>query len=257
MSDRPTFWEYIIYRYHDEVKTRSGRYYIFDLYTRKRRWFSIMLPVLFNALLFSSLLISPNVIFDVVIVNVLLFCLVFKLEYNSYHFKEFEMAQASTDPSVWRYRPALRKTGLCALALLMVFSLINSFSALAIKSAIENNPQIQIMEVRTDNDEVYTEIDIDGTTDTIILSQFGSEGTVYIQITTVRTPSRVSLCLDGKPLEYYHADFISWFWNTDYVSRFYTFFTDGLDIRDGSVLTLTCGDLVREWVFEVPDKEAS
>ena len=86
-----------------------------------------------------------------------------------------------------------------------------------------------------------------------------SDGTVWIDIAVIHTPYSVRLSLDGKPLpeKQQLVKDLAAYALLDYFKQKVHFDLSGAQLHDGSTLTLTCGNLVREWVFDAADEEAS
>lgn len=100
--------------------------------------------------------------------------------------------------------------------------------------------------------EVYS-ADEDEINDTIPLP-FDREVYQRIVIITSHTQDPAQLSLDGvaptRWLSITSCKWPSWFWD-GYLKQ--TYYYDNVVIRDGSVLTLDCGSLHREWVFDVAE----
>ncbi len=262
MNDRPTFWEYLLSCNSNVIKTRSGRYFWFDKDSRKRFWLTriafFLFVMAFNTVIYLTNRISlpQNSIFDVAFLLLCLLCPVLRLVYKATRFEELEPGSANAEEAcTWRYYPVIRKAGVSALAALSVFCLLNSFATLAIRSAVENAPRIHSIELEAGDEPVHMEADTYKGDNVVELTRLQSKGTVYIHVTTAGTPYHAELSLDGRPIEMEQwRKRMSWFWERDYfICEYYGEIRVSNNIPDGSTLTLTCGDLSREWVFEVAD----
>ena len=90
--------------------------------------------------------------------------------------------------------------------------------------------------------------------DTVIVMPAEKHGFVEIRLHTWHTPETPQLELDGEALgSQDEFRFINYWLGQDYFRQNYDYQILAKDIRDGSVLTLTCGKWQYEWVFEMED----
>lgn len=266
MSDRPTFWDYLLSCNGNVIKTHSGRYFWFDKDSRKRFWLTriafFLFVMAFNTVIYLTNRISlpQNSIFDVAFLLLFLLWPVLRLVYKATRFEELEPGSANAEEAcTWRYYPIIRKTAFSALAALSVFCLLNSYTALAIRSAVENAPRIHSIEFQAGDESVHMEAGAYKGDNVVELTRHQSKGTVNIHVTTAGTTYHAELSLDGRQIELEPwRKYMSWFWERDYsFCEYFGAIRVSNNIRDGSVLTLNCGSLTREWVFDVTNKEAS
>ncbi len=119
---------------------------------------------------------------------------------------------------------------------------------------LDGGPRISSIEVRENGSWVYS--NEDPTDESIInIPVLTGQPAINISVSTSGSPEPLQLALDGKSMPVYNDFELRWFWDSDYFVQ--CGYIDYADIRDGSTLTLTCGNLHREWVFDVADKEAS
>ncbi len=141
------------------------------------------------------------------------------------------------------------------IAAALLTSLLSSHMAELVCSVFDSQPRVASLEIVQYGITVYPS---DNGEAPGLITLANADGELSVRAVVSRTTDEAELSLDGKPLDnrlWHKSRLPHEFWQSEYLRQIYDCLLTG--IRDGSVLTLTCGGLVREWVFEVPDKEAS
>lgn len=250
MSDRPTYNEYAFSRTENVVQTADGLY--FNVSTPKfTSAIRVLLYFLFVGLYIwlifrrSEGFIWPHLMLEAQLFLLLVLQVSNYIGYRLTSFREISADDEDhAEVSAWHYGKPGFSAGKILLVLVLVFLLLNSFSVTYLRSVINHDAQVESI-----NDEAVTE-----DTQVITVPYNSYDQTLYIQI--IRTSQPAEFTFDGMPLENYSRNLLfSWIWEEGYFRQRYELFLD--DIHDGSVLNLTCGDITREWVFDVADEEAS
>ena len=220
-------------------------YLIFAIYNRL--WLNLMFECGFAAAAISPL-------FDYTKYRLLLFV---KLEPGS---RDYQEANSWFKPERESRQTALKILGITARVIIagaVVFALLNSHTAELVRSLFDSQPRVASFEVNSYQDSGDVDVLYSASTDpsiTVIHLPSPENSQIYVNALVSRTLTPAQLTLDGKPLTlnlYVFSSHLSWFWEPEYLKQGFRFYLD--DIRDGSTLTLTCGGLTREWVFEVAD----
>lgn len=245
--DKPTLKEFIRYRSGRYVRTEDGRYYVIR---NKAALALASLPVI---VILLSLVMLPilrliweiNILSDVFTALYVLSCIYYYFLF--YRIAKFTpIGQYSEE-----YQKALGKpiykhlwiTKIIVATLFIVVLSINSYS-LAYLRSLTDTP---VAECRFKTVIVSTKDD-----DRSIQLHTGSDETVSIWLRVLHTQKTPRLLLDGEAVNANDISHYSNYWfKDDYFSRLAFYYLDAEDIRDGSVLTLSCGDWQYEWTFSI------
>ena len=258
-----TFWEYLFYRSGNVIETKDGRCYVIN----KPAWYMLCqiayiilcLPVLICPLYYVFGSYWPNVIFDYLF---MLMAIPFVISVIRYRNAPFAPADHCTAD---RNKPnrCVKLAAACFVLLVSLFFLLNGVGVSSLRSLIDGGGRLQSLYVshKHSNDEWhFTCIYNDDGTGRITTEPLPADVRFHrhgIEINVMHTPATANFLLNGKPpwgdVECDMESF--WFWENDYLLTNYYFESKYGAIRDGSTLTLTCGDLYREWVFEVDEEE--
>jgi hypothetical protein len=177
---------------------------------------------------------------------------------------DFDEASSWFKPSRKTQRTAVQIFIMCGAVLLIcvcLFLILNSHTVQLIRSLLDSNPRLVSMEITSYPDgnapDVLYSINSAADRNVIYLPDVNNPQ-FYVEATVSRTATPAQLNLDGVPLKLntiYIRKPLSWFWESDYLKQSFRY--NLRSIQDGSTLTLNCGDLHRDWVFSVADKEAS
>ncbi len=144
--------------------------------------------------------------------------------------------------------------GKVILACMAIFILLNSHTTVLVRSLFDS-PRLVSAEI-LQNGSIDI-LDDSSSTSTVITIPTNLSNELDVQVVMAYTAETAEFALDGKPVidDFTLGDkALSLFWQPDYLMRRYDL--NLTKIRDGSTLTLTCGDLHREWVFEVDEEGA-
>ncbi len=271
MKDRPTYKDYK--QSHTEgnvIMTPDGSLYaILNMWLYKL--FKFFSNVLLGAVGFISAIMVlfngmwPNLIFDFYFAA---FVLSHFLTYPKYILLRFIRLEPGNldhkEASSW-FPPQQEKrqtsskifdiAGKVILACMAVFILLNSHTAQFVRSLFDSPRLVSARILQNGSIEI---LDESSSTSPVITIPSNLSNEFDVQFVMAYTAETAEFALDGKPVT---DDFsmgdkdISLFWQPDYLKRRYDL--NLTKVHDGSTLTLTCGDITREWVFEVPDEEAS
>ena len=278
MSDRPTYKDYKESRKEGNViMTPDGSYY-----AATNPWviklFALLSIILFGGAgiiviaLYNGLWL--NLMFDFLLAP---FVLSWLLDYSKYRLLRFEKLEPGSPEHmevISRFKPQQEKRQTAAkileitvkviLTCMFLFALLNTYTAELVRSLFDSQPRLFSVEITSHQMDGEPEVlySADGeTSQTVVLLPATENLQIYVNASVTRTLKPVQLNLDGKPLilNMYNLHTYgrppSWFWEPEYLKQAFRFYLEG--IHDGSTLTLTCGDLHQEWVFDVTDKEAS
>ena len=292
MNDKPRFLEYILRSRSigNVVKTSDGRFFVIantKTFIKVFRFLfiletaliglSLQLPGFFNLWPNLGFDLWPNLGFEFYILAEVIFL---ATQWLQHHLTFYEpIAPGSEDyreVTEW-FQPKIRKIrrstsgasgrvfGIIQrffnilAALFLIFALLNSHTSQLVRSLFDSQPLIASVEITHPSGEnrnvLYSDDDND-LPDTIALT---SGDDLFFEVIVSRTLSPAKMQLNGTPLpnEWWLGTNkrSSFFWEEDYLKQIYIYSLS--NIHDGSVLTLTCGPLTREWVFDVADKEAA
>ncbi len=260
----------------DVVKTRHGQYFNVQNYDTLRIWktglntlLALVLVILGALSLFNYLpeySMMPTLLLDFILAAAFLLWLLPRLLYRFASFRfippeSHEHLIASETKFPKRNNPLAS----VALGLVLLAVFLHSFTFQYIRSLIDDDPRMISVGIYADApDETtlwYTDDFTDSAPASVQVDDSFFRDELDLNVTFSRTddlPMRLSA--DGQPF----AGFVSrevhfnWFWQDDYFHQTYSFTVYNIsEFRDGSTLTLTCGDLHQEWVIEMADEEES
>ena len=258
MSDRPTYKDYLFHTENRYTKS-GGRYYtIAKEKTSIRNW--LFLGVYFAASTALIVLSITNVIWPAWLGEMwLLFVPVYiLLTIRRYNRARFILVQEDTED--WQKASKRIFSGVTMIVWIVVVlsSLIlyspGGFTVSYIRSQLDNNAAVEMDTIG--GEKYYSAENSSDKRVPYTISYY--KGDFWIKIQVLRTPHTARLSLDGQPLpqkDQPRKSVTTILDMPDYFKQGYFFSIPGDKLHDGSTLTLTCGDLVREWVFEVADKE--
>ncbi len=265
MSDRPTYTDYLFHREGSYILSR-GEYFTVINHKRRFLYWAIGFGVLLAAIGILMWLeitdrIWPVWMHDVHLAAIPLFFLVTWLQYRRAHFINVKEGTEDWEKASKQVFSAIAQI-IWIVMLLFNFLLFapNGFTVSYIRSQLDGGGQVRSARITiADGEELFDDVYLAEKTMMISIPKKKS-AVVEVNVTVIRTPASLIVSLDGQPLPpgewtYRTSHFYaSW---SEYFKQYGYYTIPTSDIRDGSVLTLTCGDLYREWVFEVADKEAS
>ncbi len=266
MSDRPTFRDYL---FHTENRyTKSGGRYFAIVKNKSRRLVWLMYSffvVILITLMFLSLtdIIWSNCLGEVVLIAIPIYIFLLKLMYRRTQFiTVVDNTDAWHKAAALKYSPSDRITTIVLNVLLILMLLYthlpSGFVVSSIRSQLDGGGIVSA-EFSLNGTGTFYKNDpvLDDTLLVPIPDPSGDK--VWIYISVVHTPDIARLSLDGIPLpddqQPYRIQ--NMFDLQNYFKQETYFRMSGNLLHDGSVLTLNCGSLIREWVFEVADEEAS
>ena len=196
-----------------------------------------------------------NYLFDQNVLWALLWWGIKRLQYRFARFQEVtdgsESCLSSGELIIPEYGAplAIRRIGYGLLAVALLFCAANSLSAFYVRSLIEKRARFVSIEFYGQGELLWKENGGDDVS--------WPEGVrPRALVDTVCTLEKVSLILDGQPLDdgYDFGISTNWFWQEDYFFHYLEFRVP--HIHDGSVLEIICGDLRRTIIFHVGDEES-
>jgi len=256
MSDKPTFKEYRGMRF-GVVKTEDGRYFAADSKNVLLRmlmavYFVLVVGLYITVHSLAYKTIPANTLFDFAIFWSLLSWAPEWLRYRLSRFRELTEETDEFREAVSLFNSRFVKTGRILITVLaisvMAFALANSFTVQYIRCVIEDRPEMEIsygsgdMTNAPDGDDAYQ----------VTIPQGASPSFMVMVSKTLDTHA---LSLDGRPVtqRILRRTIPNWFWEEGYLKSRYYVFPDAEDIRDGSVLELTCGGLRRTIIFHIDE----
>ncbi len=255
MRDRPTYWEYRFANRNEYIRTKNGRFFHAEL-DKPAKWrvFGVGIAVLALFLvcflyfgLNTNQFATFSLLFDSIALNLFSILLGNLLRY---HFSRFYLIQESSDESSPAPTHRLQKVLFILALILWTFAALNSSSARLLYSAAADNPEVVIATV-----DGY-QLDAFPVTDTNVVSLSGLPKSIHLNISITKAVRNPTFRLDGQLISDYDAHQryrYHFFWEEHYPRSDYRIW---LDIHNGSVLTMDCGDIHREWTFVSSDTES-
>ena len=265
-----TFWEYLFCRSGNVIETKDGRFYVVN----NAVWVTLLhiayiiiwiLSVFYFPLYYAFRVYWPNLGFDYLLAMITLPYIVSAIRYRTALAAPAPDGRSDEKPYIIKMNRRLKKIFAFVCMAVAIFCLLNSVGLASLRGLINGGGRLQDLYVshnHSDNEwhsaHLYNE-DGSGHITTEPLPEDAPYHQNGIEISVMHTPAKATFLLNGKPpREYIDWDMEPfWFWENDYLLTYYYFETKYGAVRDGSTLTLTCGDLTGEWVFEMADEEAS
>ena len=263
MKDKPTFKEYLFFNKDNIIKSADGSYYTPASEKAKYTYVGILLVLSIVTFVLLQFLYSRTFWprnFDFTLGFVMVIVLSYSL---AYLFTQYERIPESSEDH--RYASSLNFSSIPAIVTLIFFSVVFIFLILQSTGMTYmrywlSGGSVRVIqtsiEIRGDDDSLlYNTDDFDSNGGVIQIPSLPADASADIKIITSDSPEPLMLSLDGNNDVCVQPAYVqqNWIWMTDYfVQEGYLF---DPDIHDGSILTLTCGDLYREWVFEVDEEE--
>ncbi len=264
-NDRPTYKDYLLHEQDGYIRS-GGRY--FAITEERKSIASIIVSILvFTASVAAVIWVfSSSNIWPVWIGEVYLFMSAFHLIQSLWQFRSCRFIPVPEDTPAWRdaqaleYSPQKKIIYIVAQAVVLIMvifgTLSGGYTISLIRSQLDSGGTVSAEFSADDTGTFYEESHV---TDEIVQVPISdpSGGDVRIDITVVHTPETARLSLDGKPLpdEQQPDKTQNIFDLQNYFLQEAYFDISGKLLHDGSTLTLNCGSLHREWVFDVTDKE--
>lgn len=260
MSDRPTFWEFAFHRRGNVVKTIDGQYLLLagsDDYPDRRydpsRWGLGMLFALgfFAQYVILSMKLRPNFVFDLMVLWGALLWLVYFIQYRRTRFEFVDADSVNLfEVSEWFTRPSATARRVKSivisffLLLLWLFAALNSVGFSYLRCLSSNSPRVLSIDILASDDADPVNPDTAS-----LIYRTKQDYSLVMDITVAQTNRNAVFALDGVAVNLVTTDKPVFFlWQPVFPTR-YMLIIGRDSIRDGSVLTLTCGSLHREWVF--------
>ncbi len=254
MNDKPTFKDYFFRRERNYI--RSNDQYFAIVEKKISLVLRIVLGILLVLLIASIILDALGIIWSGTSIDILFayYLIFFILPIIKYRRTKFTLLQMDTEEwkkaSKYSFSAASRIVSILLLIPCAASTFLCGFTVSFIRSQLDGGG---IIEVRVKGEETYYDdtLTFDESDPIPITIPPDEDVTVYISVR--RTPFPARLSLNGNPLpDIYQLnkksiDFTDYF-RQDGICEL----PDGV-YRDGSILTVTCGDLTREWVFDTAE----
>lgn len=274
MNSMPTYKDFRYSNIGNVVRTDDGRFFVITNSKLFRYLFRGVFIVILAAAGFATvwpdilgLDLWPNsTVFDLPFVLLLLHFSVARIYYRFADFAELHEDHPEYREAVKLFEPSIRKPKQRAInngqsvtaktvsvvitVLILLFALLNSHSAQLVRSLFDR-PRLVSVDIIRPGAVVLSE---DGSDKITVMTVPSNTGMLDLIIVVARTAETAEFALDGSDVKddfTFRDKALSLFWQPDYLKRRYDLDLTG--IRDGSTLTLTCGDLHQEWVFDIQE----
>ncbi len=270
MQEKPTYREYSWAQMNGFIRTKDGRYFKAEKSKAAKRIISALNIVslaslyIFPIWIISKYLFWTNFEMEFILLYFALTYLIGRLDYRLTRFSLVEESSPDFDAAQnAKYRKTIVRTIVLSIAITAsIFLLLNSYSVMLIRSVFGQGGEITAAATIPVNSLLES--------DTIPIDV--SPDDKFVEITITRTPEIAKFYLDGQPIpspdmfttlqsmwepsfrtsNVHHSASIQFIWEEEYFYCEYNIWLE--DVSDGSVLTLDCGDLHREWTIEAEDK---
>jgi hypothetical protein len=242
----------------DVARTADGRLFKVENNKLINGWgtaIRVLATLSFSAIILVSNLKNnawPALQIDMYLVTWFFSWLAFRLLYYRARFTELEPGTNEYEAaSEAEFKKPYRRLIFIALGIGILAVFLHSFTFTYIRSLIYNEARIESVKISDSDFEIVLNTDSDpASVQTIYVPAKHSSSYFDIDVTTVCTPARTVLTIDGKPFTgITDRDlYLNWFWDADYFRQHYWFSPEYADIHDGSTLALTCDNLRREWI---------
>ncbi len=265
MKDRPTFREFLFYYRKAFVKSTSGGFYT-PVNSRKAKALYFVVFLAFEVMLFTVWILTmhrgqlwPTRMIDFLLLLNLgnLLC-----QYPHYRFTRYERipedSEAYARASTLKYPSKATVISMSLLAAILLLVALQSTGASYVRYWLDGGAMITQADISIgghDKPLPLAQEALSGDAPMLQIPAASGSPSVSVSVTTSGSPEPLQLMLDGKAARVFADQELRWFWDANYFVQ--CGYIDDADVHDGSVLTLTCGELTREWVFEVADEEAS
>ena len=255
MRDKPTYWEYRFANQDGYIKTTDGQYFKTEI-SKAAKWVLFGLTLIFFVLCFGSyyLGITHGIayynlnakLFDFIMIPILfhVFHNPFEYRLTKYYLVQEDTKDSETAKNIVFPQKRFRKAAFILAFPVWIFMLMNSNLAMVLYSTAAHNPTVIEVSVEAPDQDAVPVNDAN----TIMLQHFSHNASMEITIT--KAVYRAKFYLDGEECAAFDdiSDFsVHFFWEEYYPRNEYTVLLS--DINDGSVLTMDCGNLHREWIF--------
>ncbi len=258
MHDKPTYWEYRFLNQDGIIKTKDGRYFKTEI-GKAANWVPLGLFLILLALCIGLYYLgfSRGIIFsnfnlklDSFMIPMLLGVLENRFEYwlTKYHLIQEDSDDSENAKNIIYPPKRLRKAVFVLAFPVWLFMAMNSNLAMFVYSSVANNPAVIEATVDAADQDVIPA----NHTNTISLRNLPSDASM--EITVTKAVYRAKFYLDGEECAAFDdisAFSFHFFWEAYYPRNEYDVILS--DINDGSVLTMDCGNLHREWTFEADE----
>lgn len=253
---KPTLKEYLNSRNMRYVKTNEERYYVI-----KSFWVTYAAMIILIALLavppitilyLYDLPWHSEISHDFLILFLLLSLVAPILIYP---FERFRLLEEGSEQYLKAFAKVYTKNGRVSqyalVAALVLINSMNSFSFAYMRSLLDT----PAVECRMHMEETDKSITLESNKDDpVITLRHDPQGEIDISLWITHTPYLPKLTLDGEVIVPYDQYQSLYFWfSKDYFRQREYYTIDAEDIRDGSVLSVTCGEWRYSWVFLVND----
>ena len=261
MSDRPTYKDYLFHSESRYIKS-GGRYYTMAVEKagiRTRIFLGVYIAAV-AALIVLSLtnIIWPIWVGELWLLSIPIQIILSKRRYNRARFVPVEENTEDWQKASKRIFSAV--TMIVWIVVVLSSSILYSpggFTVSYIRSQLDNNAIVEMYTIG--GEKYYSDGDSSDQGVPYTITSF-YEGDVWINIRVLHSPDTARLSFDGQPLpqkDQPRKSGTTILEMLDYFEQETFFSIPGDKLHDGSTLTLTCGGLTREWVFDVPNEEAS
>ena len=265
MNDKPTYRDYL---FHDNGKyIRSGGQY-YSIVTSKKR------KIVFRTVRISFLVIVIGLLIWLMCSNTsgpnlgdasgpnlgdgfLTVCLITEiLSILKYRHARFvivpEGSDAYREASELQYSASSKVKEVVLTCVVLIILVPGSYTVSYIRSLADHSGGIVSTSIESREDILYSSENV--TEENILVSVPDlADHSLFADITVTQSPSHARLMLDGQPLpdKYQPQMGGSTLFSNDYFKQSTLFSIPVSQLHDGSTLTLTCGDLRREWTFDL------
>ncbi len=273
MKDKPTFWECFFHNCKGIVRCKDGRLFAIGNETKRKRinilvfiFFAIALSIIDIYLIINTTYYWVNTQFDYLFLLTLANILSTYISYRCIHFELiYENSEGYSSASSKKHNGKAGIITFAVLCIIMVFLLLNSSSLMYLKYALSGSAGTAFVTIsesymgeNTQIGSVLYQVSSANEDNTIFLPASSDSEKLYIVITSTRNPESLRGNLDGLEAAVYKpVEPIPWFWEENYFVQKATLEVVCKDIRDGSALEMTCGNLHRKWVFDLPGEDAA
>ncbi len=260
MSNKPTFKEYIFINRDYVIKSSDGHYY----FQKKRCHLMIKIAALFLIYvllsfgvnkLFSSYNLWENVRLDILLLIELIAYFVLRLQYRRSTFENVD--DTFDDPTIFATQPkTLTKNkfifSMIFCFVITMFVLLNSFSAMFIRSLFEKPHNITDMRVNFTVTDNVKSIEISDCENLTVLSIPDKKvNSIVIHVNISGSPSSYQFKLNGVLMpEIDCTKLNSYIWDEEVFKQFCRGSYDIENLPDNSVLEISSGSFSRQWTIK-------
>ena len=256
MREKPTYWDSILINSEGFIKSNDGQYFkaehnkVVKRISKINHYLFLILPI---CILLMETKIWPNLFMEIFLAVLLTDLSIDILDYRLTRFypvyagsHEYDVAHSGAHPRRWG--SIIKVLLFVAAAATCVFALLNSYCVMLIRSAFGQGGEITQAAADVGGHYIGSVME----TDVIPLSK--ALTIAEVDFTIANTPLVSEFRLDGQsiPTDDAERDMLySPIWDQHYFTCEYDVYLP--EVRNGSILTMDCGNLHREWTFRISD----